>query len=129
MDAPIISPWFFYALSILETLYIFCKVYQILFATLGMTILIFCIIITIENGIEECLRYAAMSKPYVIGATIVLFMTIFVPNSTTVIKMQIANIVTPKNIEYLGETSEKVFDNIVDKIVESANKISEKEDK
>lgn len=80
----------------------------------------------VEGGIEDCLSYAARFKPYVIGAAIVLFMTIFVPNSNTVIKMQIANIVTPKNIEYLGETSEKVFDNIVDKIVESTNKISEK---
>lgn len=128
MDAPIISPWFSYALSILDTLYSFCKVYQFLFTVSGLTVLIIFIIAAIGGDVKEFFRYVSMCKPYVIGATIVLFMTIFVPSSNTVIKMQIAGIITPKNIEYLGETSEKVFDNIVDKIVEAANKISEKKD-
>lgn len=129
MNEPIISPWFFYALSILDTLYSFCKVYQFLFAVSGLTVLIIFIIAAIGGDVKEFFRYVSMCKPYVIGATIVLFMTMFVPDSNTVIKMQIASIITPKNIEYLGETTEKVFDNIVDKIVEAANKISEKKNK
>ena len=102
---PIISPWIFYLMSIVDGL-IGVGIMSMIIG--GMT-LVFCIIYTVEEYKWPRKLGGWTIAVIVTGALIMLF----VPNEETITKMLVASFVTPDNIELGVEGVQTIFEYIV----------------
>lgn len=117
MNEPIISPWIFYALSIVDNL----KGCLMVTSILCVMIIIFAPILTQEK---------VCSKTHIKGVFVIIFISvlllIFVPNSQTITQMVIAQHITVNNIEKAGELTDRAVDKIIEKIIKISNELDKK---
>lgn len=113
---PIISPWLFYCIHIMENL---------IGLMVGITVISgFAAIfswIGLAMGDSACNKKTA--KKMSIIAIVASLIVSFIPTRETMYAMIAANMVTPDNISVVGDTAEE----IVDYIVESVDKLLEED--
>lgn len=114
MDAPIISPWFFYFVSVAHNIKCLCSI----FAIIGILLALVALFLGYESK-EPKLK--AVGIKLLKASIVCTIITIIVPSERTCYKMIAASMVTPKNIEALGENTDKALDVLVEKIVKAAN--------
>lgn len=121
---PIISPLWFYLIGVGAGA-------QVLLGVVGGTIAIAAGIVLIIGAIEyydynyeSTLKIIKISKKYFMIGLMIGFFAILVPSKETCYQMIAATIVTPNNIEIVGETTT----DIVDYIIESVDILLEKEE-
>lgn len=121
---PVINPLWFYLIGVSTGA-------QTLFGIVGGTIVIAAGIALIVSAIEyydyKCesiLKIVKISKKYLIIGIIIGFFAILIPSKETCYQMVATTVVTPNNIEIVGETAT----DIVDYIIESVDKLLEEEE-
>ena len=113
MSEPIISPWVIYIGGILPFVNFICVVSILVFSS-GLFV----------SCIEESL--ALYKKYMLIGLLSSLFIGIFVPPQKTYYAMVVANYVTQENINIAKDITFNNIEVILNKIIETAEKIKEK---
>ena len=140
MNEPIISPWLFYFLDILEPLKIvlflscclsfgLCFIYSLMQKDAYRTL-------NIERGrpykdwIEEAEEeLKRINKRLLITKVVMVFSSVlllFVPSKETACKMYIASQVTPSKIQMAGDVVDKSVDKVIEKIINYQKKLEEK---
>lgn len=109
---PIISPWFFYLLSISTGI-------KILFGCITAVFIGATVFKLIESddyvpgskGLESALKRV---KEFFIATMVFAILTILVPNDKTCVQMLIADNITYERLEVVGETIEDIYRDILD---------------
>ena len=116
MNEPIISPWIFYALNIVDNL----RGGAICIAVLCLIALVFTPIL-LDTG-------CTMKHIKCLFTTFVMsiLLLIFVPNSNTVTQMIIAQHVTVNNIEKAGELTDHAINKIIERIIKISDELDKK---
>ena len=123
MNEPIISPWFIYGLSILDSL---CVILFVLTMILGLTTFFSFMEYTTtyrEERKEEMLRYLKIAGS---GTLVCLLLIILIPSKSTAVQMYVASRITPANVEKATDYGEKAIDKLIEKILDTVNKYQEK---
>ena len=120
MNEPIISPWFFYAMSMADKLEFF---FLLVTGVLGIASF-FGIIVFFDDSSSSELK--SDCKRVWTAFFIFCFISIFVPSSNTITKMIIAQKITPANVQMFGDGAEKAVDKIIEKIINYQKKLEEK---
>lgn len=126
MNEPIISPWLFYWLEVLDNL----RGVMVGILLLSTMIAAFSPIFFADDNLREFFRTITRSKFLRNCVIAIVFMSaiglLFVPTKETALRMVVASYATPQNIEFITEKTGKAIDGgvdyIVDKIVEAADK-------
>ena len=117
---PIINPWVFYLINQIdmwrEILYVGTLIISISLATVSVCEL--CNTIDFGEDYTTTLKLNSIRKTLVKLIIPLLVITLFIPSSSTLYKMIIADNVTPNNIQIVGESVEDGIDYIFDKINE-----------
>ena len=119
---PIISPWFFYLLSISTGIKILFGVITLIF--IGATVVK---LIDADSympdseGLKSALKRA---KEFFIIAIVFAILTILVPDDKTCVQMLIADNITYERLEVVGKTVKDIYGDILD----FANKMVENKD-
>lgn len=119
---PIISPWFFYLLSISTGI-------KILFGVIALIFIGASVFKLIESddyvpGSEVLKLTLKRVKGFFIAAVVFAILTILVPDGKTCVQMLIADNITYERLEVVGKTVEDVYEDILD----FANKMVENKD-
>lgn len=111
MNEPIISPWFFYLISVVDGLLCFicvgCAIFFIATAFCGMES-------TECYDQDEKDKWIKRFKRSFLVSIILAILLVLTPNSQTITKMAIAKQLTPNNIKAIGELTTEVMKNSVD---------------
>ena len=121
MDTPIISPWFFYCIDLLNK-------FNLISILIAVILFIYCIGVTIISSGQYKFTWKIKTL-----AAILILSFLLVPNKQTAIQMVIASYVTPNNIQatldtadkgvkYLSNMTTETFQKFVDVIIEGAIK-------
>lgn len=107
---PIINPWLFYLLNILDNLQLpltilFC-ISLVTFGVLGY----FKLVDMLEKEYEKLLL------PTIIATCVIALLMIFIPTKETVIQMTAAKFVTPDNVESAVDVIQDTVDYVFDKM-------------
>lgn len=125
---PIINPIWIYFINVSENLSLFFILAGILLLA-GGVIVTFAILDDSSNA-EEFKKRSKPSIRAAIFGLIFLILSIFIPSKDTCYQMIALNMVTPNNIEAMGESAEDfvdyVFDNI-DKLLEDGTASADEE--
>lgn len=122
MNEPIISPYVFYLIDVLNS------INGILTAAIivgfGVEGVVFnCWI----RGVLENKKLFSLTKKWIVGMAVILLLAIVIPSRNVCYQMLVASQVTPANIQKAGDTIDKSLDKISDFIVNTANKIDKKD--
>lgn len=113
MNEPLINPWIFYMVDVLDT---FRQVIGVI-AIIGVGLITtWTIIGTIECGFKEMLSTIGKYKRFVICICIAGLLTVFIPAQDTIYKMIAATYVTQENINTVEDRIDKMADKLVEKI-------------
>lgn len=113
MNEPLINPWIFYMIDVLDT---FRQVIGMI-AIIGFGLIAtWTIIGTIECGFKEMLSTIGKYKRFVICICIAGLLTVFIPAKETMYKMLAASYITQENIGNVEESIDKIADKLVEKI-------------
>lgn len=125
---PIISPWVFYVIDIMQSLSNLATVLTIVTVVVcGAAVLALPIISdAIDDDVLEWIRNNAIKK-FIVFCIVLLFIDIFVPSKQTAYTMLIAQYTTTDNIEKVGGTAEKAVQKLADIIIKTANEMEKKE--
>ena len=121
MNEPIISPWIFYWMSVVDNLR--SLIGFIGFLAAGITMW-FCLdwIVTLCTNEANSVKYKQKIKPLCCIALVCGVLSVLIPSQTTLTRMIVASYVTPQNIEIMqGEANESV-DYLINKIIEVGEK-------
>lgn len=114
---PIINPWLFYLISVVDNMLVFLTIITVLSGTAVFAFIVAYGICSVDNYYEECkpihIKFLKTSLKIFIPT---LILSMLIPNSTTIYKMIVADNVTPHNIEVVGDTIEGGIDYIFEKI-------------
>lgn len=119
MNEPIINPWFFYAIDTLASVDSLSFILSFIF--MCMTV-IGLAAYTIESELsfnESCKKLSIL----IFTTIFLLFICLAVPSKDTMYKMAIASVVTPENIQTIGEGAEVVATKAMDIIVDGAVRV------
>lgn len=116
---PIINPIWFYLLGIAENVGTVFLVFGILFAIAGAIIYFIHIVAAFDN--EEIPKGVGKFKSFLWFGAVMLLIYGIIPTQKTGYAIMAATVVTPNNIEAVGETTT----DIIDYIVESVDKLIE----
>jgi len=116
MNEPIISPWIFYALNMVDNL----RGGAIGIAALCLMALVFTPILLDTGCTMKHIKYLFVT--FVISISLL----IFVPNSQTITQMIIAQHVTVNNIAKAGELTDRAVDKIIEKIIKISNELDKR---
>ena len=116
MNEPIISPWIFYALNMVDNLRS---------GAIGITALCLLALVFTPILLDTGCTMKHIKCLFVTFVVSVLLL-IFVPNSNTVTQMIIAQHVTVKNIEKAGELTDRAVDKIIEKIIKISNELDKR---
>lgn len=120
MNEPIISPWVFYLISLVDNILYFFGILVVVSIFVGAVYALIALYSydTIPYDKEEVFKKGAIRIFKYIVATFIVscVITMFVPSSDTIYKMLVASQVTPHNIEVMGDTVENSIDYIFEKI-------------
>ena len=105
---PIISPWIFYLIEVLDTLK---EVGWVCCIMGGIGFVVFFIIATKLNVDVETMRKIARWP--IISIIVGIILTIFIPSEETMIKMFVTSFITPGNVELGVEGVETIFEYIM----------------
>lgn len=114
MNEPIISPWVFYALFVVDNLKSALVLSMIIFASA----IVFMPMIVAE---EDFGKYA---KRIVIFFIISGLLMVVTPDSKTLTQMIIAQQITKSNIEKAGQLTERAVDKIIEKVISIKNEMN-----
>ena len=110
MNEPIISPWMFYLLSVIDNLRCVASV------IIGV-MLIALFFYPCWNDYDEDFKW--LKRLFTtLGVSGILL--VFIPTSDVIIKMTIAQHITANNIEKAGNLTELAVDKIIEKVVKAA---------
>lgn len=121
---PIISPLWFYLIGVGNSAICFFGTVGGLFAIAGLIALVIGGIEFTDYSKEKGLKILKWAKQNIIIGILSALFAIFIPTKETCYQMIAATVVTPNNIEVVGETAT----NIVDYIIESVDALIEKEE-
>lgn len=121
---PIISPLWFYLMGVGNSAIYFFGIVGGLFAIAGLIALVIGGIEFMDYSKEKGLKILKWGRKYTIIGILSCLFAIFIPTKETCYQMIAATVVTPNNIEVVGETAT----NIVDYIIESVDALIEKEE-
>lgn len=111
MGTPIISPWFFYFINILEEL----NTALWIFASFGLVVGGVTLLLLTANLIneEDFMSFKTAKKIFIAGL-IFMFLAIIIPSQQTCIQMLIADNITYEKLEAAGDTIENIYQDILD---------------
>lgn len=114
---PIINPWLFYLIDVVDNMLVFLLLITSLSGTAALVFIVAYGVCSVDNYYEEYKpihsKFLKTSLKIFIPALILLML---IPNSTTIYKIIVADNVTPHNIEVVGDTIEGGIDYIFEKI-------------
>ena len=116
MNEPIISPWIFYALFVVDNL----KSALVLSMIICASAIVFMPMIVAE---EDFGKYA---KRIVILFIISGLLMVVTPDSKTVTQMLVSQYVTRNNIEKAGQFTERAIDKIIEKVINASIELNKK---
>lgn len=107
---PIIHPLWFYLFEVLTNL-------STILLTVGIISAVFVIVFFIDLAIENAVDTAIKTlKKYIIFILVVFLLNSLIPSKETCYTMMAASMVTPNNINTVGQTTEEIVDYIVDSV-------------
>lgn len=121
MSEPIISPWIFYWVNVLDSLKFFISTIIII----GIIAIITTAIIMVStcfdlDELKEKSKFLKIFQKAIISILILMAVYSFTPSKETMITMLVADNVTKENIEITTDTIKNVTDYIFDKINEES---------
>jgi hypothetical protein len=119
---PIISPWFFYLLSVSTGIKMLFGVITLIF--IGATVFKLIESDDYVPGSEVLKLTLKRVKGFFIAAVVFAILTILVPDDKTCVQMLIADNITYERLEVVGKTVEDIYGDILD----FANKMVENKD-
>lgn len=122
--SPIINPLWFYLIGISSGIQVLLGVVAGCLAIGAAIAVIIGAVEYNDYGHESNLKVVKVGKRYLIIGLIIGLFAVLVPSKETCYQMIAATIVTPNNIEVVGETAT----DIVDYIIKSVDEILEKEE-
>ncbi len=125
---PIINPWVFYLMDIVDS-------WELIFEFMGVLGCLLFVGFFIAEKVKEYCEYAQSEiemlksiRKFLMKLSIpLLILGILLPTSSTIYKMIVAKNVTPNNIQIVGDTVEDGIDYIFDKINEVVDEKGEEE--
>lgn len=121
---PIISPLWFYLIGIGTGIQILLGIVGGVIAIIAGIELIISVIEYYSYNLESTLKIIKISKKYFMIGLMIGFFAVLIPSKETCYQMIAATVVTPNNIEIVGETTT----DIIDYIIESVDTLLEKEE-
>lgn len=121
---PVISPLWFYLIGIGAGAQVLLGVVGGVIAVIAGIALIIGTIKYYDYNHESTLKIIKISKKYFMIGLMIGFFAMLIPSKETCYQMIAATVVTPNNIEIVGETTI----DIVDYIIESVDTLLEKEE-
>ena len=120
MNEPIISPWIFYWMSVVDNL-------RSLIGFIGLlatgTTMWFCLEWIVQLGDKNySVKYKQEIKLFTCIGLVCAVLFALIPNEKTLTRMIIASYVTPQNIEIVQGEANKSVDYLINKIVEAGQK-------
>ena len=119
---PIINPALFYLIDLLKGLSFF---FGIIGGFTLVVVFIVGLLVMCEDGYDtedkDVMETWKRIKYFLIVGLACIFMTVIIPSEKTCYKMVAASIVTPNNIEAVGDTATDIIDYIVDSVEEIIN--------
>lgn len=109
---PIISPWFFYIIGLIEPL-IMVSLFGFLGALIFGALVWYTVIDEDSNEEEYKNAYNSIGKKCIILSIIFGLLLIFVPSQQTCIQMLIADNITYERLETVGSSVEDICDDII----------------
>ena len=119
MNEPIISPYVFYLIDILNSISKILTVAIIVGVSIGLVAVVNWIV-----GDFEYKKLFSLTKKWM---AVILLLAVVIPSRNVCYQMLMASQVTPTNIQKAGDTIDKSLDKISDFIVNTANKIDKKD--
>ena len=121
MNEPIISPWIFYWMSVVDNLRSFIGLIGLSAAGITMW---FCLywIVTLRTNEAKSVKYKQKIKPLCCIALVCGALSVLIPNQTTLARMIVASYVTPQNIEIMQGEANKSVNYLINKIIEVGEK-------
>lgn len=116
MNEPIISPWIFYALNMVDNL----RGGAICIMVLCLIALFFTPILLDTGCTMKHIR--CLFVTFVVS----VLLLILVPNSNTITQMIIAQHVTVNNLEKAGQLTDHAVDKIIEKIIKISNELDKR---
>ena len=118
---PIINPWFFYLVNLLDRALVVAIIVLIM-SVIGTVFTFF--VLTDESCFDEedTKIMKKWNKVSVIALLISTFMLIAIPSKETVYEMVVASYITENNIEAAKDSAKDLIDYIVDKCDEANDK-------
>lgn len=117
---PIINPWFFYLVNLLDR--------ALVVAIIVLIISVICVVFTFFVLSDECFdeeeakTLKKWNKVSIIALLISTIMLVAVPSKETVYEMVVANYITENNIEAAKDNAKDLIDYIIDKCDEANDK-------
>lgn len=122
MNDPIISPYVFYLIDVLNS------INKILTAAIIVGLGVeFGVFVNWLCGNIEYKKMFSLTKKWIVGMAVILLLAVVIPSKETCYQMIVASQVTPANIQKAGDTIDKSLDKISDFIVNTADKINKKD--
>jgi hypothetical protein len=117
MNEPIISPWLFYALFVVDN--VKCALVVSMF--ICVVVLFLSPMVNDEKDFAKCVK--AFCAVFIISGVLM----VFTPNSKTITQMIIAKNITISNIEKAGQLTERAVDKIIEKIVKVSEELNKRQ--
>lgn len=122
----VISPWFFYWISVLDTLGFCLAIMATIGLIVGLGIMGMAAMDPYEFGDKDTAKKAyKKGKLSFILSIIVFILTIFIPTQDVCLQMLIAHNVTYERIETAGQTVEEICADIIDLSTKYEKSVSE----
>ena len=112
---PVISPWVFYALSVVDVMKIIVILAAVFVTSFAITMVCIAFVNRIEWGEtdEDYLKFKSFAKPSVTLSVILVLLSVLIPSERTLTKMIVAQNVTHERVEVVTDTVETVYNDIM----------------
>ena len=122
MNDPIISPWFIYLITRIDSIKCFLSLFPLMFLFSVIIIAFMKMIVgEFEDYVEGRERAACyfrkVIKVGVITIPLTIILNLFIPSTKVLATMYVADKLTVSNIQMVGETADKVVDKAVEKVI------------
>lgn len=121
MNEPIISPWIFYWMSVVDNL-------RILLSCIGAMAFAIALWLCLDWIVEFCsgkndsAKHIQKAKTLACIGLVCSILFSFIPSEKTLTRMIVASYVTPQNIEIMQGEANKSVDYLINKIIEVGEK-------
>lgn len=130
MNDPIISPWFIYWITRIDSIKGFLAMFPLLFLTFVLLIAFLKLFIGEFDVYDSGKNFAnKVLKVGMITIPLALMLNLFIPDTRTLATMYVADKLTVSNIQMVGETADKVVDKAVEKVIKVIESTKERKEK